>query len=329
LLPQALDKALSSFGALRSKVDEALVRDQLRRVKWMWLVYTPNPFPKATRVSGIDSGYNFIEYRGYALYVVDAACVTVDVEGGGEEVEGSADTDVISSSFIESELAAYSISMEIELARQALRSSDLVVVDGSLVAKFATLARAAELGLEIEKLKGVSFRRVLEELIYLVGLYPSKIAFLAKNTSSKDVLGLVKGDVYYFERYTSEIGFSKPLALEECSSIGSRALGSRIRGEIKRLVGIGASVYVTYARLREGGRVYRIEFVVEDGESARERAKSIVDALAMVEVGGYPYPLLRADQLARVSERDVEKVATVLGIASDPMAREGLWVGYP
>ncbi|NPA96826.1 MAG: DNA double-strand break repair nuclease NurA [Crenarchaeota archaeon] len=328
MLPQALDKALSSFGSLRSKVDEALVKDQLRRVKWMWLVYTPSA-SRRLRVAGIDSGYNFIEYRGYALYVVDAACVSIDSLEGGEEVFGDADTDVISSSFIESELAAYSIAMEIELARRALDSADLVVVDGSLVAKFATLARAAESGFEIERLKGISFRRVLDELIYLVGLYPSKIVFLAKNTSSKDVLGLVKGDVYYFDRYTAEVGFSKPVALEDCSSIGSRALGSRMRGEIKRLVGSSASVYVTYARLRDGARVYRLELVVEDGESPRERVKRVVEALSAVEVQGYPYPLLRADQLARVSERDVERVATVLGISRDPVAREILWAGYP
>ncbi len=325
MLPQAIDRVLKSFGLLRSRIDEALVRDQLRRIRWLWLVSQPRV--KSSRVAGVDSGFNYIEYRGYALYVADVVGVVVDSVEGGEELSGDADADVVSTTFIESELSAYSIAMEIDEVRKLVQRADLVLVDGSLVAKFASISRAAESGFEIEKLKGISFRRYLEELIYLVGLHAPRIAFVAKNTNAKDVLGLVKGDVYYFERYTTETGFSKPLPLENSASLGVRGIASRIRGEIRRLVGIGASVYASYARFAEGGRVYRIEVVVEDGEDPRERMRRVFDLAASVSVSGYPYPLLRADQLARVSEKDVERVAMILGIAADPQGREVLWAG--
>jgi len=323
LLPQAIDRVLSSFGLLRSRIDEALVRDQLRRIRWIWIV--SHPRIGRGSVAGVDSGFNYIEYRGYALYVADAVSVVVDSLEGGEEVSGDADADVISTTFIESELSAYSIAMEIEEVRKIVDRVDLVLVDGSLVAKFATLARASESGSEIEKLKGISFRRYLDELVYLVGLYAPRIAFVAKNTNAKDVLGLVKGDVYYFERYTTETGFSKPTPLENSCSLGVKGIASRIRGEIRRLVGIGASVYASYARLAEGGRVYRFEIVVEDGEDPRERMLRVFELASSVSVSGYPYPLLRADQLARVSERDLERVAMILGVAADPQGREVLW----
>jgi len=330
LIPSAIDKVMSSFSSIRSRVDESLLASHIERIRRVWRVYAPriNPYIDRARVAGIDSGYNYIEYRGYALYVVDVTWVIVDPDEG-ESWDGDADADILSSSGIEAELAAYSIAMEIEALRKVLDQVDLVLVDGSLIAKFWTLMRARDQGLEIEALKGVSMKRALDELCLTLSLYPSKVAFIAKNSSAKDVLGLVKGDVYYFERYTSEPGYSRPIPLTESSQRGMDGLARAFQRYCHNVSGMHLDIFVSYIRFEPHTRVYRLEYVVEEGCDPEDRLRMIMNIASQTVVRGYPYPLYRADQLARVSDSDIERLAVVLGIASDPTARAGLWAGYP
>lgn len=69
-------------------------------------------------------------------------------------------------------------------------------------------------------------------------------------------------------------------------------------------------------------RVYRIEFASDSVDEAIDRVKYIVDSLSDVIVSGYPYPLIRAHNLAKISNSDVERVAILLGISKDPRTRE-------
>jgi len=330
LIPSAIDKVMSSFSSIRSRVDESLLASHIERIRRVWRSYAPraNPYMERARIAGIDSGYNYIEYRGYALYVVDVTWVVIDPDEG-ESWDGDADADILSSSGIETELAAYSIAMEVEALRRVLDQVDLVLVDGSLVAKFWTLMKAREQGLEIEALKGVSMKRVLDELCLTLSLYPSKVLFIAKNSNAKDVLGLVKGDVYYFERYTSGPGYSRPIPLTESCQRGMDGLARAFRRYCHNVSGMSLDIFVSYARFEPHTRVYRLEYVVEDEGDAEDRLRMLLNMASQAVVGGYPYPLYRADQLARVSDSDIERLAIVLGIASDPTARSGLWAWYP
>ena len=328
MLPQTLDRALSMFGTLRSKIDEVLLVDTVRRIRSAWVRYTPrdNPYLRRVSVAGIDSGYNYAEYRGYALYVVNAVWVAIG-SGGEELADGLVDIDISSSTALEYELSILSIAMEIEAMKRVLSDVDIVLVDGSLVAKFYRLLRAGEEGLDGLGMSKARPGTYMKELLYTLALHPTKIFFLSKNTNSKDVLGLVKGDLYYFERYTEGCaGYSKPLLLEESSQRGTANLAKVFRRLVKDVVGTEVLPVVTYVRLEPFARVYRLEFVVERGEDVDSRVRYFMDSINPYTVAGYPYPLMRADQLARVSDADLERIKAVLGIVGDPYAREPLAV---
>ncbi|MEM3979920.1 MAG: DNA double-strand break repair nuclease NurA, partial [Ignisphaera sp.] len=90
----------------------------------------------------------------------------------------------------------------------------------------------------------------------------------------------------------------------------------------KRSTGLDLTIGLTYVRFDRFSRVYRVELVVEPGEDVDTRIKRLIDALSDVIVFGYPYPLTRAHNLAKIGSKDVERVATLLGIAKDPRDRE-------
>ncbi len=327
MLPSAIDKALNLFSVLRAKVDEVVSSATMRRIRSLW-----TPFRRSSklfrelRIGGIDSGYNYVEYRGYALYVLNACWVVVEY-GRGEETGGDADIDIVSTSSIEFELSTLSIAMELQLARNVVNRCDALLIDGSLVAKYFTLLRAKEYPSELLASKNISVTETLKELAYISTLFAGKVFFLAKNSNARDVLNLVKGDIYYFERYTDgEPGYSKPIDLAHSSQGGTASIARSLELFIKDVVGLPGKVFVSYVRFSPYSRVYRLEFVAENREEAEERVRSFLEMVEPFTVAGYPYPLARADQLARVGYHDVESIANVLGIALDPWAREGLEV---
>ncbi|HDI02326.1 MAG TPA: DNA double-strand break repair nuclease NurA [Ignisphaera sp.] len=326
MLPQTVDKALTMFGVLRSKIDESLLIDGIRKIRSLWKVHRPNlnPYVKKVSIGAVDSGYNYTEYRGYALYVVNAVWIAIE-QGIGEAADGIVDIDVSSSSSLELELSILSIAMELEAAKKILDRVDILLIDGSLIAKFFRLLRAKDQIFDIFIEKKLSLQDILRELIYLSTLYSKKVVFISKNSNAKDVLGYVKGDIYYFERYTEgQPGFSKPMVLEESRQKGTAILAKIFSYSAKDVVGIHAKPVVTYVRLEPFSRVYRIEFVAEEGEDLETRVKYVMDLMSPFILSGYPYPLLRADQLARVSDSDLSRIVTVLGIVSDPYSREPL-----
>jgi hypothetical protein len=325
MLTYALDLALERFGFLRSKIDEVITLDMAKFLKSLWVRYTgsQNPYVKRLSIAGIDSGYNYIEYRGYALYIINTTSVTLD-ENREEHLDGWVDIDVVSSANLEYELSTLSVCMEIEFMRKLIDKVDLVLVDGSAVAMITRLHRASlDTGLEILESKGVNVSRVLKDLMIMLSLNPRKLVFISKNSNSKDLLGLVKGDIYYFERYTDfESGYSKPLDLSMSKNLGVATVVKQFRKYSKRVLGTELTIGLTYVRFDSFSRVYRVEIVVEPGEDIETRVRYIINALSDTNISGYPYPLARAHNLAKVGNRDVERVAILLGVAKDPRDRE-------
>ncbi|MEM0027339.1 MAG: DNA double-strand break repair nuclease NurA [Ignisphaera sp.] len=327
MLSNALDFALTYFGAIRSKVDEVISFDVARNVKSMWVFYKGyrNSYQKRHKITAIDSGYNYREFRGYALYIQNTVWVSID--GSSEEISnGVVDIDVISSSNIEYDLSLLSSIREIDFVYQLIQNTDIALIDGSLIAVFSKIRKALfDGGNELVEAKGFNIKDVLNNLLITLSLYPSKVFFISKNSTAKDVLGLVKGDIYYFERYTDGMpGYTKPVDLTNSRHIGIAVAAKTFRQSVKRVTGIDATIYMSYARFEPFSRIYRIEFVGEAGEPVEPRIKHLIDVLSQYIVSGYPYPLMRADQIARVSIGDVERIATVLGISSDPYDREPL-----
>ncbi len=313
------------YDRIRAKIDEALLIDVVKRIRNRWISHIPksNPYLRQIQIGAVDSGYNYMEFRGYALYIVNASMVAIGPTG--DSVDGIVDVDVSSSTVLEYELSLLSIAMEIEAIEKLVAKTDLVLVDGSLLAKFFKLLRARDEVLELLLEKKISIKDMLNRLLTLLALYQRKIVFIAKNSNSKDLLNLVKGDVYYLERYTDgEPGFSRPQPLSESRAKGSQALAHTFRSICKEITGIGLDLVYTYIRFQPFSRVYRVEFACEDIQGVEDYIRSFMNMLEPYIFNGYPYPLMLADYMARVTGSDVERIATVLGIAVDPYAREPL-----
>lgn len=327
MLTQALDVAVSVFGSLRSKIDEVLAIDNVAKVKSLWIPYkgSRNPYLRPLTIAAIDSGYNYNEYRGYALYAINVVNVILDVLTG-EKVDGFVDIDVVSCNNIENELSLLSISMEVKSMVKILNDADIILMDGSLIAVFSKLRRALlEDGHELLEAKGINLSQLIKELIYAISIYPKKIVFISKNSNAKDVFGFVKGDIYYFERYTDGLpGYSKPIPLTQSKHLGMATANKVFRHTVKNIVGIDMSIAVTYVRLEPFSRIYRLEIPIEFGEDADARIRYVIDIVSDFIISGYPYPLMRADQIARVGLDDINRIAGILGISYDPRAREPL-----
>mgnify|MGYP001626350035 CR=1 FL=1 len=327
MLSQALDLVLTSFGIIRSKVDEVISFDVAKNVKSQWIFFKAfqNPYQKRFRVSAIDSGYNYREFRGYALYIQNTVWVAIDVDGS-ESSSGVVDIDVTSSSNIDYELSLLSTIREMDSVCNLVNNFDIVLVDGSLIAVFSKIRRALLEGSgELLQSKNINIKDSLNNFLITLSLYPSKIVFISKNSTAKDVLGLVKGDIYYFERYTDGLpGYTKPLDLTKSRHIGIAAAAKTFSHTIKNVTGLSSTIYMSYVRFEPFSRIYRVEFVSEKGEDVEQRIRHLINTLSSYIVAGYPYPLMRADQIARISYDDVDRVAIVLGISSDPYDREPL-----
>ncbi|MCS7111558.1 MAG: DNA double-strand break repair nuclease NurA [Ignisphaera sp.] len=327
MLAQVLDVAVSVFGSLRSKIDEVLAVDNITKIKDLWIPYkgSRNPYLKPYTIAAIDSGFNYNEYRGYVLYVLNAVSVIIN-DFMGEKIDGSVDIDVVSCNNIENELSLLSISMEVKTLTKILHAADIILMDGSLIAIFSKLRRASlEDNHELLEFKGVNTSQILKELIYSISIYPRKIIFISKNSNAKDVLGFVKGDIYYFERYTDGLpGHSKPIHLTHSRHLGIQTANRVFRRMVRDVAGIDISIAVSYVRFEPFSRIYRLEIPLEPGEDADTRIKHFMDVVSDFTVAGYPYPLMRADQMARVGLEDINRIAGILGILRDPRAREPL-----
>jgi len=325
MLTQTIDAVLQRFGFLRSKIDEAVTLNALRFLKSLWVRYrgSHNPYIRRLSIAGIDSSFNYIEYRGYALYVVNTVSAVLS-EKREEHLDGRAEIDIATTPNIEYELSLLSMATEIDFMKKLASSVDLVLVDGSLVAMFARLHRASlESRLEILEDKGYSVIQVLKDLVYTVGISPRKFLFISKNSNAKDLLGLVKGDVYYLERYTEfSAGYTKPVDLARSKHLGVSSAVNTFRKYVRKYTGLDLSIGLTYVRLEDFARVYRIEMVIEPDEDVESRIRYAINALADIVVSGYPYPLIRAHKLAKVGDKDIRRIAMLLGILKDPMGRE-------
>lgn len=325
MLPEALEVAMRKLALLRSAIDERLPPDKLRLVKTLWRTWRPGRRGVKARLIGIDSGFNYIEYRGYALYIVDCARVAI-TEESEELYDGYVDIDVVSSSNVEYELFLRSLELEVRMLEESVNTPGIVLVDGSLLAKAAALMKARG---ELELVRaGVMEHpsRVLERLAGALVRLGRRAVFIAKNSNSRDVLRLAKGDVYYFENYTDGApGYSRPVMASRISGISSIVKGlealAGLKGMAQRL-----DVAITYVRLREGGRVYRVEvpLIGDRSGDAEEYIRLLLTALEHHCVKGYPYVLMRADELARITGRDLRRLARLTGVLLDPHGREPL-----
>ncbi len=320
MIPGAIKKISSELSELRIILREIPPMEVLEVIQNLWSRYTPSPSDRC--VSGVDSGYNYLEMRGYIIYLVDGAYVNSCGGSDGDVKVGILASEVDPESY----LSYLSILIEVEMVRRAMDFSEIVVVDGSLISKLGFLMRRG-LHIMMEDNSSDAVNRLVKAFIELSTKDSHRYVFISKNSISRDLIRTyfpqsykaLRSDFYYLSRYTIEPGYTKPLIIGGGEGIPG-ALG--IVEQAKRMSGI-SSLYiaVSYIRLKAGGPIMRIEIPLRSSENAEEVIRDVMEGIAGDDTG-YPLVLRIADKLARVSSRDMDRIKRILGLGSEEQAWE-------
>jgi len=126
--------------------------------------------------------------------------------------------------------------------------------------------------------------------------------FISKSSESRlqfGTMGSKAGDIYYYGHAGKRAGFSIPVE-------------TQFRY---------APLYEVYARLRDHTPMIRIEIMCANSE--KEIAK-ILDKLRHHSVAGYPYCLKLAHNTCKISNEDIDRLASIFSLQHEQGARDAL-----
>lgn len=129
--------------------------------------------------------------------------------------------------------------------------------------------------------------------------------FVAKTSNSRSQFKEFEsqaGDIYYYSHLGKQAGFSTPLRT------------SFSAGEVFEL----------YARLKEYTPVVRIEIDRASWGTGTDEIKGILDMLAYHAVAGYPYCLKLAHKTCKISNDDIDRLASIYSLQNEQGARDAL-----
>ena len=255
----------------------------IRNVKEQWIKHQPTDLRKD--LAGIDGSWNSTRHHGYFFYIIDA----VSVDASGNYVVSPLYTaDIGTPTTVEDSVIAYNTQRYLEsmgsdfeyrLATESLKKGYIVLIDNSALAMVYDRVHKKE----------TTFIEHAKELIN-----SRNVIFVAKTSESRSCLNGDVGDLYYFNKYTTTAGISKP-----------------------RYDHLGVTVF--YARLADWTPLIKVE--VPGGMNEAE-ALRVVDLLHTNSLNGYPYPLLLAHQTCKISTSEVNIAETLLGLDVEAGARE-------
>lgn len=126
--------------------------------------------------------------------------------------------------------------------------------------------------------------------------------FVSKSSESRlqfGNMGSRAGDIYYYGHAGKGAGFSLPLE-------------TQFRH---------APLYEVYARLRDHTPIIRIEVL---GSVSKQEVAKILDKLRYHSVAGYPYCLKLAHNACKISNEDIDRLASIFSLQHEQGARDAL-----
>ncbi|GBC71241.1 hypothetical protein HRbin02_01021 [Candidatus Calditenuaceae archaeon HR02] len=293
MLEELFEKAVR----LKAKLEEfkrtdgaGTVKEILDRARACYIEYSPKP--RRAGILAIDSGWNYRLYTGFYIYAMKAAAVDEAVN----TYQSVTDVDMLSGDPYDAALSpdlflkyqaeihehsiAYNVSEE--------EDPDLVLVDGSLIARLADISKRISKSLQTEYMAYVK---------PLMG--NDKLAFVSKYSHDKSLFGGVLGDVYYINHATKGVGYTAPHVIE--------------REDYK--------FSIFYVRLSEHSNALHIEVpaVVEE-----DSVKWFIDVLRERSIAGYPYALRLAHKTANLPDQLMDLICKTAGLTGWVEAREVL-----
>ena len=187
----------------------------------------------------------------------------------------------------DTDLSRIASKMEIDACEKTVDEVDLVLMDGSLHSQFMTRQSA----LDAQVVRTMNKKR--------------NVIFIAKTSNTKkqfENLGSLAGDIFYYNHVTNGPGFSKIF--------------------VEKNYGLDKIISSTFVRLSDSTPIIKLEFL--GGKHDNDEVKSIMNKLFKTSVGGYPYALKLAHNNCKISDKELGKMVSLLGLSNEIGSREVL-----
>jgi hypothetical protein len=187
----------------------------------------------------------------------------------------------------DTDLSRIASKMEIDACEKTVDEVDLVLMDGSLHSQFMTRQSA----LDAQVVRTMNKKR--------------NVIFIAKTSNTKkqfENLGSLAGDIFYYNHVTNGPGFSEIF--------------------VERNYGPDKIISSTFVRLSDSTPIIKLEFL--GGKHDNDEVRSIMNKLFKTSVGGYPYALKLAHNNCKISDKELGKMVSLLGLSNEIGSREVL-----
>jgi len=185
------------------------------------------------------------------------------------------------------DLSKIASKMEIEACERTVDLVDLVLMDGSLHSQFMTRQSS------------------LDAMVVKTMRKRDNVIFIAKTSNTKkqfEYLGSLAGDIFYYNHITKGPGFSKIF--------------------VEKKYGVDKVISSTFVRLSDSTPIIKLEFL--GGHHDDDEIMSIMNKLYKSSVGGYPYALKLAHNNCKISDKELAKMVSLLGLSNEIGSREVL-----
>jgi hypothetical protein len=185
------------------------------------------------------------------------------------------------------DLSRIASKMEIDACERTVDEVDLVLMDGSLHSQFMTRQSA----LDAQVVRTMNKKK--------------NVIFIAKTSNTKkqfENLGSLAGDIFYYNHVTNGPGFSEIF--------------------VEKNYGLDKIISSTFVRLSDSTPIIKLEFL--GGKHDNDEIKSIMNKLFKTSVGGYPYALKLAHNNCKISDKELGKMVSLLGLSNEIGSREVL-----
>ena len=185
------------------------------------------------------------------------------------------------------DISSVASKMEIEACEKTVEQVDLVLMDGSLHSQLMT--RQANLGSSIV--------RIMKK--------KDNVIFIAKTSNTKkqfENFGSLAGDIFYYNHVTNKPGFSKIF--------------------VEKRYGADKIISSTFVRLSDSTPIIKLEFLGDHHDE--DEIKSVMNRLYKTSVGGYPHALKLAHNNCKISDKELGKMVSLLGLSNEIGSREVL-----
>jgi hypothetical protein len=185
------------------------------------------------------------------------------------------------------DLSRIASKMEIDACERTVDEVDLMLMDGSLHSQFMTRQSA------------------LDAQVVRIMNKKKNVIFIAKTSNTKkqfENLGSLAGDIFYYNHVTNGPGFSEIF--------------------VEKNYGLDKIISSTFVRLSDSTPIIKLEFL--GGKHDNDEIKSIMNKLFKTSVGGYPYALKLAHNNCKISDKELGKMVSLLGLSNEIGSREVL-----